>query len=106
MKYAFPLSQLPPSQSSLAAAPVTLLHPRGLGDVDPIGKTVNNLNVTQKVMLAVHGVIVLAVAYHGFKRNKSSVAWGAGWALGGVLCPTVTMAFALTQGFAKRKKKE
>ncbi len=79
---------------------------RGLGDADPIGKTVNGLTYAQKVMLGVHGVVLLGVAFHGYKRNRNSVPWGLSWAMGGLLCPTVTLAFALTQGFADTAKKE
>ena len=55
-------------------------------------------------MLAVHGVILLAVSYHGYKRNGNSVPWAAAWAAGGMVCPTVTAGFALTQGFASQAK--
>ena len=78
---------------------------RGLGDVDPIGKIAGKLNYTQKVMLAVHGAMLLAVSYHGYKRNRNSVPWGLSWAIGGLVCPTVTLAFALTQGFTSQAEK-
>ena len=54
-------------------------------------------------MLAIHGGLLAAVSYHGYKRHRGSVPWGAVWATGGLLCPSVTMAFALTQGYATRK---
>ncbi len=79
---------------------------RGLGDVDPVGKTASKLNSTQKFMLAIHGAILLAVSYHGYKRNRNSVPWGLSWALGGIACPTIMLGFALTQGFADPAKKE
>ena len=52
----------------------------------------------------VRTAVGLALLYHGYKRNGNSVPWGAAWALGGVVCPSVTMGFALTQGFATRTK--
>lgn len=97
------LATLPPAPSMVPSAPV--LRTRTLGDMDPIGKAAANLSTTQKVFLAVHGVILMAVSYHGYKRNQNSVPWGLSWGLGGLLCPSVTLAFALTQGFAKRKSK-
>lgn len=80
------------------------LHTRSIGEIDPIGKTASKLNATQKAFLLLHGVILVAVAYHGYRRNRNSVPWGAAWAVGALLCPSVTMAFALTQGFAKTAK--
>lgn len=70
--------------------------------VDPVGAVWSQLNLTQKVFLGIHGSILLAVAYHGYKRNGNSVPWGMAWGLGGLVCPTVTMGFALTQGFGTK----
>ncbi len=76
---------------------------RAIDRVDPVGAVWGHLGQTQKIMLAIHGVILLAVSYHGYKRNSNSVPWGLAWALGGLACPTVTAGFALTQGFADPK---
>jgi len=100
-----PTLQLPgPALGAAPRAPRSAA--RKLQDADPIRKAVSNLGPTQRIMLAVHGVILVAVAYHGYRRNKNSVPWGLGWAVGGLVCPTVTMAFALTQGYAKSQKQE
>lgn len=69
--------------------------------VDPVRQAWSGLDVTQKSVLAIHGAILLAVSWHGYKRNQASIGWGLLWALGGFMCPTVTLGFALTQGFAK-----
>jgi len=74
--------------------------------VDPVGRVWSDLDTTQRSMLAVHGAILLAVTYHGFRRNHDSIGWALVWSLGGFLCPTVTMGFAMTQGFAKPQSKE
>lgn len=97
-----PNTQLSVMPSGVLAAPPPAppVRSRTLASRDPIGRTVSELNLTQRTMLALHGSVLVAVAYHGYKRNKNSVPWGLGWALGGLVCPTVTMAFALSQGFA------
>jgi hypothetical protein len=77
---------------------------RALGELDPVGRASFSLTTGDKVMLGVHGLILLSVAYHGYRRNEDSVPWALSWALGGFLCPTVTLAFALTQGFAKPER--
>lgn len=79
-----------------------VLRARRIDRVDPVGAAWGSLNLTQRTMLAIHGVILLAVSYHGYKRNGGSVPWGIAWSLGGLACPTVTMGFALTQGYAKK----
>ena len=94
-----------PSPAPLLAPQPPVLRTRTLGDIDPIRRISSELGVTQKVFLAIHGVILIAVAYHGYKRNKNSVPWGLSWALGGLVCPSVSLAFALTQGFATTKPK-
>lgn len=71
--------------------------------LDPIGAVWGQLNATQKAMLLLHGVAIVAASYHGYRRNRNSIAWGLVWGTGGLLCPTVTMGFALTQGYAQRK---
>lgn len=56
------------------------------------------------------GIRVLLVAllgaaiagYHGYRRNDSAF-WGAMWAAGGFVCPVVTLPFAISQGYGKRK---
>ena len=88
-----------------SALPVERMRSRGVpgfGESDPIRSPIRALDMTQKVMLAIHGVVLVAVSYHGYRRNGNSVPWGIGWGLGGLICPTVTMGFALTQGFAKK----
>jgi hypothetical protein len=85
-----------------AQPPVLQARPVRPARIDPVGKAWDSLNTTQKVMLAIHGAILLAVSYHGYKRNSNSVPWGAAWAIGGMVCPTVTAGFALTQGFGKK----
>jgi len=59
--------------------------------------------------LATARVIVTLVAaavagFHGYKRNSGSKGWAAAWALGGALCPSVTLTFVFSQGFAKPAK--
>ncbi len=50
------------------------------------------------------GVFFAALAgYHGYRRNNDSVLWGLSWAAGGFVCPVVTVPFAVSQGFAKKK---
>ena len=94
-----PLAAAPPDLPVQAGPPV--LRPTRISRVDPVGKAWGDLDPTQKSMLAVHGAILLAVSYHGYKRHGGSIPWGLIWSLGGLLCPTVTMGFALTQGYAK-----
>ena len=91
----------PPAPLSRVGPPV--LRSRVVDKVDPVGAVWGHLNATQRIMLAIHGVILLGVSYHGFKRNSDSVPWGMAWAVGGLVCPTVTAGFALTQGYASRK---
>jgi hypothetical protein len=93
---AAPLKRVPPPVLQ------TRVVRRSGARVDPVGKVWSQLNTTQKVMLAVHGAILVAVSYHGYKRNRNSVPWGLAWSLGGLVCPTVTMGFALTQGYATK----
>ena len=38
---------------------------------------------------------------HGYLRNRS-VGWAAAWAVGGFVCPAVTITFAISQGFGRR----
>ncbi len=93
----------PPTQ--LAPAPRgPVLRPRPLGDMDPILGQVGTLTPTQKAMLFVHGVILLGSAYHGYVRNENSILWGGSWAASALICPTVTTAFALSQGFGRPRK--
>jgi len=50
-------------------------------------------------------LLAAAIAgYHGYKRNSSSKLWGALWAVGGAMCPAVTLPFVFSQGFAKSAK--
>lgn len=49
-------------------------------------------------------VIIVASAYHGYKRNRESYGWGLGWATLAVFAPFLTTGFALAQGFGKPKK--
>jgi hypothetical protein len=85
-----------------AQPPLLRARPVKRARIDPVGKAWGSLNATQKVMLAIHGVILVAVTYHGYKRNRNSVPWAAAWAFGGMVCPTVTAGFALTQGFGQK----
>jgi hypothetical protein len=49
------------------------------------------------------GLFFAALAgYHGYQRNKS-LAWAAPWAVAGFVCPVVTLPFAISQGYGKRK---
>lgn len=98
-----PPTQLAPAAgSSLEPAGHPPLRARLLGDTnDPLAVQQTGLNTTQKVVLALHSVILIGSAYHGYRRNENSILWGASWALGAALCPSVTLAFALSQGFAK-----
>lgn len=93
-------------QHGLVAVPVVpvrkrppLLRTSLLGEFDPLSR----MSATDRIMLSFSGVILVAVAYHGYKRHADSVPWGLGWAVGGLICPTVTLAFALSQGFAKKR---
>lgn len=101
-----PQNKMVPSISQMPMAPAVaqppLLSTSRIDKLDPVGAVWGNLDSTKKVMLAIHGVILLAVSYHGFKRNGESVPWGLAWAVGGLVCPTVTMGYALTQGYGKR----
>lgn len=72
---------------------------RTLGDLDPFAPA-----GVSKAMLGVHSLILMAVAYHGYKRNAMSFAWGGLWALSGLMCPTVTLVWAVSQGFAQPAK--
>ena len=92
-----PLATMPARQVYAPAA-----RPQALGALDPIGRAAQDATAGNKALLLVHGLIILAVAYHGFRRHEDSLLWGGAWAVGGVLCPTVTAAFAITQGFAKK----
>jgi hypothetical protein len=51
----------------------------------------------------VHAGSIGASAYHGYRRNDS-LGWGIVWGLAGGVFPILTPAFALAQGFGKRKK--
>jgi len=44
----------------------------------------------------------VAAGFHGYMRNRSW-GWAAAWALGGLTCPAVTLAFAISQGYGRRK---
>lgn len=68
--------------------------------MNPLGQEYD-LTSRQVVALGAHAAILLGVAYHGYRRNNNSTLWGVAWALGGVLCPVVTLGVALSQGFAK-----
>lgn len=46
-------------------------------------------------------LVAVALGYHGFKRNRKSVKWGAVWAVGGLLCPIVVLPMAIYQGFGR-----
>lgn len=43
-----------------------------------------------------------AMAYHGYRRNRS-VGWAFGWAIFGNMFPIISSAVALAQGFGQRK---
>lgn len=53
----------------------------------------------QKVIGPANWIAILAMIYHGYKRNDS-VLWGLAWGLTGFL----GVPFALAQGFGKRKR--
>ena len=45
----------------------------------------------------------LAAAYHGYRRSGGSKLWAIPWAVGGFVCPVITLPLAINQGFAKKK---
>lgn len=47
-------------------------------------------------------VSMAAMAYHGYKRNRS-VGWAIAWALLGSAFPLIAPAVAVAQGYGKRK---
>ncbi len=53
--------------------------------------------------LAVSLIGAVAAGIHGYLRNRNA-GWAAAWALGGFVCPAVTITFALSQGFGKRAR--
>jgi hypothetical protein len=61
------------------------------------------------IEMAILGTLVLASigvsAYHGYKRNKNSIGWAAGWGFMGLLFPVVTPAVAIAEGYAKPMRK-
>ncbi len=87
-------AQIAPEQAAKAAARVAN---------DPFLSPARSLNPPERVVLAAHAAILLGAAYHGFRRNGDSVLWGLSWAFGAALCPTVTAAFAVSQGFGERR---
>lgn len=54
----------------------------------------------------VAGVAASVAGVHGYKRHGGSKGWAFLWAVGGALCPLVTVAFVFSQGFGKRKAAE
>ena len=52
------------------------------------------------------GLVCLgASAYHGYKRHRGSVGYGALWGLSAAFFPIITTGVALYQGFAKPQKR-
>ena len=83
--------------------------------VDP--KTVGSASTFLASMASLHGATVdgamnkvwgfialasaAASGYHGVKRHRGSVAWGAAWFLLGGVFPVLTPVVAVAQGYAK-----
>jgi hypothetical protein len=79
-----------------------LTETKGLGRALALAGQVNS---TVKTVYSIAGTVSsMAAFYHGYKRNNGSFLWGLWWfVMGGFLWP-ITMAFALSQGFAKPRK--
>jgi len=59
----------------------------------------------QAVRALVVGLVAAAITgFHGYSRNNGSLTWGLIWAAGGFVCPVVAIPFAVSQGYASRKK--
>jgi hypothetical protein len=61
-----------------------------------LDRLANPSSLTRKVSAALS-------AYHGIKRNKGSLLWGALWFAGGYAMPLLVPIASLAQGYAKPK---
>lgn len=79
-------------------APMTLSGPPLL----PTTVVPESVDPKKAVRALLVGLAFAGIAgYHGYKRNDSAL-WGLAWAVGGFVCPVVTLPFAFSQGFGKK----
>jgi hypothetical protein len=82
----------------------------GLAGLFGIGSASDSLLAWQQAhpvaSLALKAVVtadLVALGYHGYKRNGDNTGWGLAWGLGGIFFWPILTPIMLIQGFGKRK---
>lgn len=91
-------SDLAPARSAPAVTPrqVQLRYLGAREEPEPVASA--------KIRFTIALIAAAVAGFHGYKRNRGSKGWAFLWAVGGAICPAVTLPFVFSQGFAKSAK--